>query len=240
LSFRQWVASLAEGKIMWHSGDVFNIGDWHMNKSVEQFISIPSTSHSRDGFGGITLSGLKPHEIDIVTGAFGGGHHWVRRSPSGRLESVPSYEALPPPQVDEKMHPFWLSWEECGGVQLELFPLPTARDYDQHTSPSILISSLCGYGYTPEKYKATADELVSYGFACLRSQRDAGTGQFWELWYLPSLWFARGDLREAIDTAKKKSEKRQTDVALEFLRTHVSFGSLDVAVQRLAMVIEPD
>ena len=191
------------------------------------------------GGGNFSIKGVQDEEIDLLLGAFRGGFHWVRRSEDGRLEHVPAYEQLPAPAQDTKMHPFW---QPSGGVpaavQMEMFSLGDSDDaYHRHSSPSIIIQHLCGYCYTPENYTDQAKFLEECGFICMRSRRDMKSGQFWELWFLPCLWMAKGRLHEALVDSGKKNEKLQAQVAVKFLRRHSQFGSLDIVVQRLAMVI---
>lgn len=190
------------------------------------------------GNGSFSLNGLTQAEVDLLLGVFRGGFHWVRLGNDGRLRSVPAHEELPEPAVDEEMHPFWQPSSAAGGVQLELFPLDGAGGVPaRHSSPSITIQSLCGYSYNADNYRFQADLLASYGFNCLRSPRDKLTGQFWEIWYLSGQWAAKGRLKEAIVDSGHTDEVERTKVAVEFLRGNVEFGTLDVAIQRLAAVM---
>lgn len=185
------------------------------------------------------LEGVSSDEINVLMGSFKAGHNWVRRGDNGHLEHVSSYEELPNPVTDEEMHPFWEPIEtQKVQVQLEMFShMTTPDDYSKHSSASIIVQHLCGYGYTKENYKRQAKLLESFGFECLRSRR-GDDGKFWELWFLPGVWAAKGVLREAIDSSNYKNQKLKTEVAVEFLRRNASFGTLDVSVQRLAQVIE--
>lgn len=186
-----------------------------------------------------TISGVQQEETDLLLGAFRGGFHWVRRGQDGRLEHVPSYEPLPAPQQDVEMHPFWQPVRDTVPVQMEMFFLgDSGESYHRHSSPSIIIQHLCGYNYTPENYKDQANFLEECGFVCMRSRRDTESGQFWELWFLPSLWMAKGSLREVIVDSGKRNEKLKAKVAVDFLRRNSQFGTLDIVVQRLAMIME--
>ena len=193
-------------------------------------------SVSSYGGGRFALDGVEPDETDILLGAFKGGHHWVRVV-DGRIAHVPTYEKLPAPTSDQDVLPFWRpGGTEEAPVQLEMFHHAGNEDYSRHGSPSITIQSLCGYQYTAEYYAYQAKLLESYRFTCLRSRRGT-SGQFWELWFLPGVWAAQGQLREAIVDSGKKHEKLKAQVAVEFLRQNASFGILDVSVQRLAQTI---
>lgn len=184
------------------------------------------------GAGKCTIENLTPEEIELIRGAILGGHNWVRRGTDGRLEKVPSYVALPSPVEDAEMHPFWRHVNPTEAIRLvEQVSLPGVERLSGQ-SPSISIQHLCGYYYTPESYKANGQRLESYGFQCLRSRR-GGDGQFWEIWFLPGIWSAKGALKEAIEHRSANTDGIKLDRALEFLRVNVQFGTLDLCVQRL-------
>ncbi len=210
----------------------------------------------------MSLSGLEPSEIEVMRGAMH-GHSWVRCK-DGRIQHVPSYEPLPDPVKDDMMLPFWRRPGAGQETQLSLFsfePVPV------WASPSITISHLCGYNYSASNYAVQARKLMRWGFVCMRSQRE-NSGEYWEKWYLPGLWAAKEELREAIDSldpyiqerntvhefmrdvlgpprkkrrppkTQKSKQKKELEVALSFLGRRVEFGTLDVSVQRAAMAIE--
>lgn len=192
------------------------------------------------GYGGgqFSLTDLAPDESDILQGAFRAGTCWVRRNAEGRIEHAPYLESLPTSVCDIDMQPFWNpAVPEETPVQYELFRHIEDGQYQQHADASITIQHLCGYGYTPENYAYNAELLESYGFACLRSRR-GNDGQFWEVWYLPGVWSARGRLKEAVFDSGQKDPKQKTAAAMEYIRRTVSFGTLDLSVQRLAQVID--
>ena len=191
------------------------------------------------GGGKFTINGVEQEEVDFLLGSFKSGHHWVRRGNNGRLEHIPAYEQVPPPEKDKEMHPFWQPSGETGGVQFEMLCLDEELGaYSRYSSPSILIQHLCGYYYSAKNYKKQAEFLEKCGFSCMRSRRDEASGQFWEIWFLPGIWCAKGPLREAINASNKKNEKLQAKVAVDFLRQKSQFGTRDIAVQRLAMAME--
>ena len=185
----------------------------------------------------VTIEGLTADEKDAVFASLDAGCRWIRNV-GGRLVVVSAFDPFPNPIKDEKMFPFW---REPNDEEKRLAACqPTLLALDElhnHSSPSIHIQSLCGYNYSAENYKAQAEKLESYGFCIMRSPRGED-GHYWETWYLPGLWAAKGDLKEKIcEAVDVKTEKEKLSVALEFLRHHVQFGTLDVCVQRLAMVM---
>lgn len=120
----------------------------------------------------------------------------------------------------------------CTQIQTEMFD-PNILQHER--SWSIYIQSLCGYDYTDEKYQEEVAKLDSYGFIRLRSGVDENKN-FIEIWYLPGIPFAKGDLRDIlmgiVERDKEKTNWRLERV-LEFLRKNVRFGTLDVSVQKL-------
>lgn len=208
----------------------------------------------------VDIHGLDSKELELMKGAMH-GHQWVTCK-DGRIEHVPTYEPLPGPIEDEAMTPFWRRPASGTETQLSLFsfePLPVWG------SPSITIGSLCGYNYSAKNYAFYAARLIRWGFACLRSQRD-DSGQFHEQWYLPGLWAAKEELKAAIDALdphifdtnaeeflrnalsakenpgppknEEERQKRALKTAVSFLCRNASFGTLDVSIQRAAMVID--
>lgn len=182
------------------------------------------------GSGSLSIGNLRPEEVESLEGAMH-NHYWVTVT-DGRLETVCRKLDIPGPAEDEEMLPFWRR-QVPGNYQLELFKVIVPR----HSPPSIIIQSLCGYNYTPENYKRTAELLESYGFECLRSRRGKDA-KYWEMWFLPGLWSSEGELKKAL-YGLNLSGKKSLERAVEFLCRNVQFGTLDVAFQRAAMPI-PD
>lgn len=180
----------------------------------------------------VQLSGLIEEEQELLEAALN-GQCWVTVR-NGRLESAPARD-IPPSAVDEEMLPFWRKFDEEKEIQIQLFKLGPLPNW---SSPSIIVQSLCGYNYTPELYRRDAALMEEYGFTCLRSRRGPD-GRFWELWYLPGVWAAKGALLEAV--GKHGSEKVKLERVLSFFESRkslVTFGTLDVTVQRMAMRVE--
>jgi hypothetical protein len=187
---------------------------------------------SEYGQGHLKIEGLTDEESERLKGAIS-GQWWAAGNGDGRLHFSPTREPVPSPAADNEMIPFWRTCASGGSsVQMELLDLERMRPV---FSPSIAISGLCGYYFTPEKYKEEAAKLESWGFSCLRSRR-GDDGKFWEVWYLPGLWAAKGKLNDVLCNAE--SDKKGVDKAVRFLSRHVSFGTLDIVVQRLAMVMD--
>jgi hypothetical protein len=206
-----------------------------MNDSEKKNPPVFVTLHGGGRFG---LDGLTRDEDAMLHASLSAGACWVRAK-DGRIESIPSYLSAPEPGTDIDMERFWPTKAvEQRPVQMEMFDHPEKDDRDMHSSSSFIIQHLCGYNYTPEKHQQEVKRLTGWGFACLRSPR-FGDGHFWELWFLPGLWSAKGDLAEAISNKKLKTEKAKSAAAIEFIRVRASFGTLDVSTQRLAQRI-PD
>jgi len=205
-------------------------------------LRIVSQSYSRrDREGSATVEGLSFEEVKKLEGSIVRGAWWIRGSEDG-LETASVFEEIPNPVADETMIPFWRRPSE--EVQLRLQEIRFESDRDDVCSPSILIQSLCGYNFTPERYQKTAERLESFGFIQMRSRR-GNDGRHWEVWYLPGLWASDGDLRDAIDgvdegDTPQNRDRLKLEAAIEFLSQNPrwGFGTLDVATQRLAMVIE--
>lgn len=202
--------------------------------STEKRVRITSRSFNHSDGNHVTISGLTEEERDMVTAAIEGGLKWIRTTDHGRLACRDGFNKLLPVD-DEKMLPFWREFDpkhEGGEVQTVL---DLGVDLAPH-HPSITIQNLCGHNYTRENYRRQAELLESWGFECLRSRR-GNDGKYWEVWFLSSLWCAKDDLKGALSNGHWG--KDELSRALEFLRNRGSFGTLDVSVQKLAMVI-PD
>jgi len=185
----------------------------------------------------LRVEGLMGDESDRLRAALTTGFHWVRRGEDGRLQSVPFYESLPAPEIDQEMVPFWGESDEP--VQLSLFSFDdAAQNRIRFGSPSIFISHLCGYNYTPEGRTYYMERLESFGFYHMRSRRDPASGQHWEFWYLPGLWSAKGRFREHLNDNRTGVADGDMKIATKFLADEVIFGRLDIVVQCIAMVLE--
>lgn len=195
--------------------------------------AIHVVSHGgRDG--SISISGFTKDELEWMITAFNNGGFYVRRNPqTGRLEKVNTLEDLPDPKVDEELYPHFSKEFYFGeGAVLRDLIFDKERRLDM---ASFIIHSVCGYGYTAENYKWQTAKLDSWGFICLRSRRDTGN-RFWEVYYLPGIWAAKGDLKKAV--AGIEDRKEQVQASVNFLCQHASFGSLDICTQRAAMEVD--
>ena len=204
------------------------------NKKVIPRIKVSSSATGRTGEydGEIRITGLDPDEVRTLQAMILGAYY-TRVDDTGRLEAVSRHEPLPK-ATDEKMLPFWrmATFEE--EAQLKMFDMEAMKDRGELHYPGFMISSLCGYHYTKEGYRQEADKLYSYGFQCLRSQRGEDA-RYWEVWYLSSVFSAKGALADKIKSIKDPNE--QTQEAIRFLMRNVSFGSMDMTQQRAAMIL---
>lgn len=190
-------------------------------------------SVSMHGNGEMSLKGLSRESLERMMAAITLGAYFVTVE-NGKLITFPKWEKLPSPTEDKEMLPFWRTY--MGPEQKAVFD-EYKHSKEQVFSPSITITSLCGYYYSDENYKWEAEKLESYGFNCLRSRREIDQ-KFWELWYIPGLWATKGELKERLRVVK--TDKAKLKAALEFLSRKCTFGSLDVSSQRIAMVMEGD
>lgn len=208
-------------------------------------ISIASKCYSQ-GENSITIANLTESEMNELLAAFR-GLSWFGVE-DGRLKTSPCHLALPHATEDEEMLPFWRQFSH-NQLQNELFE----KMFDEVAAdvicmPHFTIQSLCGYGYSPENYVRESEKLTNWGFIQLRSRRGED-GSYWEHWHLPGVWFAKGDLKELVDSitiaastwedpSGRRKDKECFKAVLEFLRRNASFGTLDVSVQRLCQVYE--
>lgn len=176
------------------------------------------------------VNNLAEGEIDKVRGAFR-GTQWITIQ-EGRIVARSVHEALPS-ATDDDMLPFWRP------TKAPKEPVATKQIlFDKKASffgASIIIQHLCGYYYTPERYRKDAAFLENCGFESLRSKRGA-EGQYWELWFLPALWSAKGELKTEIEKVPKGSDDEdRIEAAMNFIWRRAPFGTADVTVQRRAM-----
>lgn len=184
----------------------------------------------------ITIAGILNEDQQKVLASLGVGAYWIRVN-DGKLEIMPSWQELPDPIQDKEMLPFWRehTTAEMERTQLKLFKM---EELSVNDCPSISIQHICAYSYSPENYKFQASRLKSYGFQCMRSRRGPDA-MYWEIWFLPGLWSAKGDLKEKIYSLVQKNQtKKALKIALDFLAHNVSFGTLDVSLQRMCTVID--
>jgi hypothetical protein len=180
----------------------------------------------------VTITGLSREEVDSILGAVSNTCYIGFKE--NQLEVVSKFNDLPGPVDDPVMYPFWRKPHPSEISQQTVFDKIIFEETSEHDSPAIYISGLCGYYYTPQNYKIYGEKLISYGFECLRSKRDADA-MFWESWYLPALWAAKGDLKNHL-----RNDKNNINLAIEFIRSRISFGSLSISIQKLAQGIPED
>lgn len=194
----------------------------------QEKVSIPSY-----GAGGLHIKGLTQTEIDWIMASIIHGAYFIRlNKQTGRIEKVNAHEPLPDPVKDVDMYPYWSKPnEEKKEGKLKELLFDKERQY---ADGSIFVKHICGYQYTPENYKWNVEKLISWGFSCMRSQRGEDY-RYWEAFYLPGCWAAKGELEERLKTVEREHQMR---IAVEFLRQKCSFGQLDITVQRLAQIAD--
>lgn len=216
-------------------------------------IEIRDNPHSKvrsGGYGGpdgtFTLTGLSRVEIDAMQGAILGAN-WIRVK-DGRMAFAHAYEESPKPEKDPDIGPYWphTGWGKAGAKRRMDHKVEKFRTEGPGFSEAGLHLCHIGAGNQDEDaYAANAERLERWGFECLRSRRGS-EGRFWEVWYLPSLFFAEGELAEAIAKVEKKSgepgyphdkeyNQRRLDAAVSFLCRNANFGTLDAFIQRAAL-----
>ncbi len=206
-------------------------------------ISIGARSFGQ-GSNSIEITGLTQEEADQLLSAIQ-GLSWFKVE-EGRLKTSSCHLPLPDPTQDEQMLPFWRQFSHHQLQSEFLEKVFEEMSDDVIYMPHFTIQSLCGYDYTPENYMKESEKLTSYGFIQMRSRRGEDGG-YCELWYLPGVWCAKGELKEVVDgiTSKaktwedphgKRKDKECFRAVLEFLRRKASFGTLDVSIQRMCQV----
>lgn len=192
-------------------------------------------SVSMSGGGNITISGLSQDEIDKIRTVVETGTLWAAIT-DGRFVFRPRFKPLPDPKDDDEMLPHWSGPAPGQGVQIALRTIIAGEDgLHNSDSPSIIISSLCGYNYTPDNYRKQSAILESFGFVAMRSRR-GDNGRFWETWYLPGLWSATGALNDVVGDIPRG--KKSVDDAIKFLCRAAEFGTLDICVRRAVMTMD--
>ena len=176
----------------------------------------------------VTVAGLTDTEPDQLEAALTLGNSWVRTNPdNGRLISVSTHKLLPDPMQDDDMLPYWEAHPKTEGIT----EMRRYNDDFQSQSASIMIQSLGAYDPSKERWRREAAKLTSYGFVCMRSPRGED-GKYWEAWYLPSLYSAKGEFSQALaDVAATE----KLDRAISFLCSHCHVGTIDLITQKAGM-----
>ena len=182
----------------------------------------------------ITFGHLDEQDKPALVGMMAGINWVTGDKDEGGFKTLSVFETPPTPLEDPIISPFWPASGNKTSTQGEM-PLKI----EKYASYGFTIQSLCGYNYTPERYKKVAGDLESWGFDCLRSRRGAD-GRYWEMWVLSGTWAAKGDLKEAIDKVGRSWEdsKPAMKAVIQFLCANSSFGTLDVHHQVAAMTID--
>ncbi len=211
-------------------------------KSPEIVRSSGSTTR-KDGPCEIRIVGLTPDEFAAVESSLL-GVQWILVV-DGRLQSSPAHSPLPNPAADLMMTPHWAGDREHDwSGQPDLTRTRNVREFDElsNCSASIIIHGITAAVSDPKRrgeyYTMAANKLESWGFECMRSRRGRD-GRFWEIWYLPGLYTAKGSLAKAIEPAKPSGVASEVKAAVAFLcDCDVPWGSVDVCCQRAAITVD--
>jgi hypothetical protein len=180
----------------------------------------------------INLEGTK-EEIDIIR-AMLLGKHWVSKQ-GDKITTVDLYKALPSPEDDPMIPPKWQT--EFGSLPDRFAPelqeqIPEREKGGSYKSYSFYLKFLL-------HPKRDIPIIQDWGFECMRSRRGED-GKFWEVWYLPGDWASKGTLKKFVDMLPKDSDwEKRTELICHWIAKNVTFGSLDVVVQRMALA-NPD
>lgn len=190
------------------------------------------------------FTGLSGPELAALEAALIGAN-WVSVK-DGRLVCAHAYENPPAPEQDEDCGPYWPTYGPQARKKTNRTLKTISFRDPEFCEPGIHITALGAGQHHKDAYKLNAERLEGYGFECLRSRRGAD-GRFWEIWYLPSLMLAEGELAEAIGKIKpdknqqwsdKEYQERRLHRAIEFLCASVNFGTLEAFIQRAALVYD--
>lgn len=184
-----------------------------------------------------TISNLTPDQINAIEGMLRGAN--FISCVDGELKSHDLIARLPDPIIEPWEAGSWVHSNQTDGI-------PSRTERKEWCCPtnsgdfSIVIESLCGFGYSKENYKHEAMKLLSFGFECCRSRRDL-RGLRTEVWYLPGMWAATGRMHDAFpdrwDSSGKSTEdieKRRRDIT-EWLCENVAFGRVNLTTCQAAM-----
>jgi len=202
----------------------------------------------------ITISGTAA-EMDLIRSMMTGAK-WIGTE-GGKLWGADRLKPLPSPVDDPMLPPKWSIkvpvLDQGTKKEIEKAMGASARDSVKTSInvrddvepdegwhyPGFIVQHLCGYNWSKANYRDQAQRLTNWGFECCRSRRGAD-GRFREVWYLPFASMATGRLKEVVDQVGSGGGEWQElcKVIVKFLCENASFGTLDVTVQRAAMVIE--
>jgi hypothetical protein len=195
------------------------------------------------GDGKIEFQGLNSEELDTLENAMQRGQYWVRVI-NGRLVKASVHSPLPELTPDGLMTPHFAgerSLDHAGDPDMSR--IRNVVDYDTGSlySASLIIQHITAAINRPRSdrdYAEAAARLESYGFECMRSRRGRN-GQFWELWFIPGLWCAQGDLKRAVEPCKESGHATMLKAATRFLcGCPVPFATLDICCQKAAITFD--
>jgi len=135
----------------------------------------------------VTITGSKAHinklkqaMLGLLWFACGGGKPVTRP----RLKSDIDPPAGPDPTLFDH-------WPIGSGLRYIRGLNPEKKNREAY-SPSIHVQHITGYG-GGRTYEEIAADYTAAGFVCMRSQCGEA-GEYWEVWFLPGAWKARGPI----------------------------------------------
>ena len=159
------------------------------------------------------------------------GDFWVTRKHG--LLFVSKYEDLPDPKTDVELEPFWTTLKK-GPFQPSIFHTPMAASAGSLKGKmSIYAHNLLKSAY-PKRwgwYRTAVRDMLDNGFIQMRSRRGK-TGQFHEVWYLPTVDEAQGHLKRLLDKEKSEYEADKVRVVTNYLHGNFTFESIEVSMHR--------
>ena len=125
------------------------------------------------------VNGTKEEIMDFIA-SFSTGTKWTRIGDNSELIALNAFKepvVTKDPKIDGH-------FKEGGIIRLD------KNLKEDNENCEFFVQSIAGYdGNYAEKSK----KLEEVGFSCLRSKREKD-GKFWEIWYLPSKYSAKGEL----------------------------------------------
>lgn len=124
------------------------------------------------------------------------GARWITGGPCGELIQAPRYPT-PVVEPDPIVGPHFTATRQVSYLPNDVTP----DAGPERLEPAVYVSHLCGYNYSDENYRRASSWMESAGFACMRSKRGED-GKYWEIWYLPGPFRARGPI-EGVKTSNE-------------------------------------
>jgi len=144
--------------------------------------------NNRNGTASINFEGTEK-EIRALKNALTNGTNWVRINKRGTLIKVPAFK-VPEVLDDDAISPYFKHIKQIISYFANTSIRRLAKTHDHPNDPSYFVQHITGYG---GDYKERKVSMEAVGFECLRSRRGKD-GKYWEIWYLPGVWAATGEL----------------------------------------------